>query len=109
GVIEGYMVETFENGTPYVYIYLDEDWKKQVGDTNIILGKDDTPNQNYQAFFGIMPNSIKTVTVSIRVCSYSSVQYITLIRDYGRLQLRLYQKIKLKRYYLKRFKQVINT
>ncbi|MCK5660467.1 MAG: hypothetical protein KAH86_03840 [Methanosarcinales archaeon] len=38
GVIEGYMVETFEDGDPYVYIYLDEDWKKQVGDTNIILG-----------------------------------------------------------------------
>ena len=40
GVIEGYMVETFENEKPYVYIYLDEDWKKQVGDTNIIWGLD---------------------------------------------------------------------
>ena len=40
GVIEGYMVETFITGTPYVYIYLDEDWRKKVGDTNIIWGKD---------------------------------------------------------------------
>lgn len=40
GVIEGYMVETFVNGTPHVYIYLDEDWRKKVGDTNIIWGKD---------------------------------------------------------------------
>lgn len=40
GVVEGYMVETFENGTPYVYIYLDEDWRKQIDDTNIIWGKD---------------------------------------------------------------------
>lgn len=38
GVIQGYMVETFENKTPYVYVYLDEDWKKQVKDTNIIWG-----------------------------------------------------------------------
>ena len=40
GVIQGYMVETFENEKPYVYIYLDEDWKQQVGDTNIIWGLD---------------------------------------------------------------------
>ena len=38
GVIEGYVVETFEGENPYVYIYLDEDWKKKVGDTNIIWG-----------------------------------------------------------------------
>ena len=38
GVIQGYMVETFENKTPYVYIYLDEDWRKQVGETHIIWG-----------------------------------------------------------------------
>ena len=40
GVIEGYMVENFENKTPYVYIYLDEDWRKKVKFTNIIWGKD---------------------------------------------------------------------
>ena len=40
GVIEGYIVENFENNTPYAYIYLDEDWRKKVGDTNIIWGKD---------------------------------------------------------------------
>lgn len=40
GVIEGYIVENFVNGTPYAYIYLDEDWRKKFGDTNIIWGKD---------------------------------------------------------------------
>ena len=40
GVIQGYIVENFENNTPYAYIYLDEDWRKKIGDTNIIWGKD---------------------------------------------------------------------
>ena len=40
GVIQGYIVENFENKTPYAYIYLDDDWKKQIGETNIIWGKD---------------------------------------------------------------------
>ncbi|MCK5474628.1 MAG: hypothetical protein KAI53_04425 [Candidatus Aenigmarchaeota archaeon] len=40
GIIQGYIVENFENNTPYAYIYLDEDWRKKVGDTNIIWGKD---------------------------------------------------------------------
>lgn len=48
GVVEGYMVETFENKTPYVYIYLDEDWRKKVGDTNIIWGLDLDKIQKYK-------------------------------------------------------------
>ena len=62
GVVEGYMVETFENGTPYVYIYLDEDWRKQVGDTNIIWGKDLQFIQKYKQINvgkGIYMNKIK--------------------------------------------------
>ena len=48
GVIQGYMVETFENKTPYVYIYLDEDWRKKVGDTNIIWGLNLDQIQKYK-------------------------------------------------------------
>ena len=48
GVIEGYMVETFENEMPYVYIYLDEDWRKKVGDTNIIWGLNLDKIQKYK-------------------------------------------------------------
>lgn len=40
GIIQGYIAESFENDTAYAYIYLDEDWRKQVGETHIIWGKD---------------------------------------------------------------------
>lgn len=38
--IEGFMVEKFENNDLVVYIFLDEDWKRGVGKTNIFWGKD---------------------------------------------------------------------
>ena len=36
GVIEGCMVENFENNTPCVYIYSDEDWRKPKKFTTLI-------------------------------------------------------------------------
>jgi len=42
GIIEGFMVETIENGDPLVYIFLvlDEDWKSSLEQTNIFWGLD---------------------------------------------------------------------
>ncbi len=39
GILQGIIVEKFEDGKPVAYIFLDEDWKKQFGDTiNIAWG-----------------------------------------------------------------------
>ena len=38
GIIEGFIVETFEDGIPVAHIFLDEDWKRQLGDTYIYWG-----------------------------------------------------------------------
>ena len=40
GVIEGYLVERFLNDTYEVFIFLDEDWKQKVPNTNVVWGKD---------------------------------------------------------------------
>jgi len=39
GVIEGIVTERVNNGKYEVHIFLDEDWKKQIPDTNIIWGR----------------------------------------------------------------------
>lgn len=39
GIIEGFMIEKFENNELVVYIFLDEDWKRNIGNTNIFWGK----------------------------------------------------------------------
>jgi len=40
GVIEGYLVERFINDTYQVFVFLDNDWKQEIPDTNIVWGKD---------------------------------------------------------------------
>jgi len=40
GIIEGYIVERYLNDTFEIFIFLDEDWKKEIPITNIIWGKD---------------------------------------------------------------------
>jgi hypothetical protein len=40
GVMEGYLVERFINDTYQVFIFLDNDWKQEIPDTNIVWGKD---------------------------------------------------------------------
>ncbi len=48
GVLQGIIVEKFEDGKPVAYIFLDEDWKKQFGDSiNIAWGSD---YQNFKKF-----------------------------------------------------------
>ena len=39
GVIEGFVMEKIENNIPYLYIFLDEDWKNNVENTNIYWGR----------------------------------------------------------------------
>ena len=62
GIIQGYIAEIFENETPYVYIYLDEDWRKLVGETHIIWGKEYQFIQKFEwtkVGTGIYMNKIK--------------------------------------------------
>jgi len=40
GIPEGFILERLEGKTPFAYIFLDEDWKKNIGDTNLIWGKE---------------------------------------------------------------------
>lgn len=48
GILQGIIVEKFENKVPIAYIFLDEDWKKQFGNNiNIEWGK---TYQNFKAF-----------------------------------------------------------
>ncbi|RLE39577.1 hypothetical protein DRJ17_00050 [Candidatus Woesearchaeota archaeon] len=48
GISEIYMFETFENRKPYVYIFLDSDWKRDVkGTTLIIYGKNHSIKQPF--------------------------------------------------------------
>ena len=39
GIIEGIIVEKFENGKPFAYIFLDNDWKNRVFNTTVFWGK----------------------------------------------------------------------
>jgi len=39
GIIDGFVMERIENNIPYLYIFLDEDWKNQVENTYIYWGK----------------------------------------------------------------------
>ena len=48
GVIEGFMIEKIENDKPLVYIFLDEDWKKQVKDTKILWGNSWAFNKSFE-------------------------------------------------------------
>lgn len=47
GVIEGFVLETIEDGKPYLSIFLDEDWKQQLPGTQLYWGK---TFQNRQLF-----------------------------------------------------------
>ena len=47
GVIEAFFVEKIEDDEVYAYIFLDEDWKLKMPDSNILWGKD---FQNSQKF-----------------------------------------------------------
>ena len=39
GVIEGFIIEKIKNGKPIVYVFVDEDWKKNIGRTYIRYGR----------------------------------------------------------------------
>ncbi|TKJ17378.1 hypothetical protein CEE44_02485 [Candidatus Woesearchaeota archaeon B3_Woes] len=55
GILQGIIVEKFENGKPISYIFLDEDWRKQFNDNiNIVWG------QTYQNFKKFEFNQIST-------------------------------------------------
>ncbi len=38
GIIEGFVLERFEDDIPYLYIFLDEDWKNEIPDTKVHWG-----------------------------------------------------------------------
>ena len=80
GVIEGYMVEHFENETPSVYIYLDEDWRKKVKFTNIIWGKDLQFIKNYGREMN--SPSFKSASMISIFLSFFSLSNNTIISSY---------------------------
>jgi len=47
GIIEGYIVERFINNTFEVFLFVDEDWKKQLPVTNIIWGADYSKSKQF--------------------------------------------------------------
>ncbi|MBI2139480.1 hypothetical protein HYU14_01040 [Candidatus Woesearchaeota archaeon] len=57
GIIEGFMVEKVIDEKPYVYIFLDEDWRKSVFNTTVFWGKfhqsDKEFNFSFEASKGI--------------------------------------------------------
>ncbi len=48
GILQGIIVERFEDGKPFAYIFLDEDWRKEFGDDIHIAWGDDF--QNFRLF-----------------------------------------------------------
>ena len=48
GIIEGFILEKIENDVPIAYIFLDEDWKEQVGNTNIYWGDSWAFNKSFE-------------------------------------------------------------
>ncbi|MBI4919419.1 hypothetical protein HY837_05780 [archaeon] len=47
GIIDGFIFETIENDTTKAYLFVDEDWKKYIGKTNILWGKNFENQKEY--------------------------------------------------------------
>lgn len=62
GIIEGYLIQDIIDGELYAYVFVDEDWKQKVGESNILWGEDFENIQPFQydaVSEGIYMNKIK--------------------------------------------------
>ncbi len=48
GIMQVFVVESFEEGIPYIHLFVDEDWKKVMPQTNLIWGKNFSNQQPAQ-------------------------------------------------------------
>lgn len=47
GIIDGFVLETLENGVPTMYVFLDDDWQQQIPQTKLYWGKNFQNEQNF--------------------------------------------------------------